>query len=487
LLAQNNIAKALEENASRRSAHPAIIEGDTTITYRELDQIVRRISGHLNDVGVVQGGIVGVCLRDSADHLMTLFAVARLGAVILPLDWRWTEAEKKRVTQFFDVALVVVEPGAEIAGFSCIGVDEDWHEAVDARAPNILCAPGGDLPVLLSLSSGTTGRPKGPMLSHKQFAARFVIQWVTLGFSQHDRYLSATPLYFGGGRGFTMGSLFTGGTVIMFPPPYDSEDLIKAIKTYQATTLLLVPTLLRKLLQLPASSSALMGGLNRLLSTGAILHPEERLAVMKQLNPQFINYYGSTEGGGISVLLPKHKGAADKSVGEPVYKTEIQIVDETDTELPANEAGLIRYRGPAVADGFFNDPEASSEAFRDGWFYPGDLGRLDDDGLLYLVGRAKDVIIRSGVNIYPAEIEQVLLEHPQVLDAAAVALPHPERGEDVAAFVVVDGEFDEASIDAHCRDNLASYKIPRTIRKIDELPKTALGKIVKADLVAKLT
>ena len=157
-----------------------------------------------------------------------------------------------------------------------------------------------------------------------------------------------------------------------------------------------------------------------MLSTGAVLHPDEREAVINRLHPEFINYYGSTEGGGITVLLPEHIDSAAASVGEPVFATEVQVVDEAGLPLAPDAAGLVHYRGPAVADSFHNDPEASREAFRGGWFYPGDIGKLDQDGRLYLVGRAKDVIIRAGVNIYPTEIEQTLLAHPAVRDAAVV-------------------------------------------------------------------
>ena len=486
MIEDKNIALALEENASRRGAHPAIIEGTRTITYRELDPIVRRIAGHLSDQGVGEGSIVGVCLPDSADHLMINYAVARLGAVILPMDWRWTEAEKRNVAEFFEVALIVGLAEAKLSECPYVNVDEAWQEAVSKREPDIACAGGGDRPVVLSLSSGTTGRPKGPMLTHAQFTARFVMQWETLGFNQHDRYLSATPIYFGGGRSFTMGCLYTGSTVIMFPPPYEPEDLAKAVREHQATTLLLVPTLLRKLLELPKEKKPLLGGLNRLLSTGAILHPDERDAVMSRLHPNFINYHGTTEGGGTSVLLPKHVGEAASSVGEAIYQTDIQIVDEVGKVLPIGEAGHIRYRSPGVSDSFYNDPEASAEAFRDGWFYPGDIGKVDDEGLLYLVGRAKDVIIRSGVNIYPGEIEQVLLNHPAVQDAVAVAWPHAERGEDVAVFIVANEAVETEVLLDHCRENLAPYKVPQVIRFIDELPKTALGKVIKAELTARL-
>jgi len=489
-----NIARAIEDNASRRGLHPAIIEDGKTITYAELDRRVRKTADYLKACGAADNSagdtIVGVCLRDTAEHLVLLFAVARLGAVILPLDWRWTDVEKQNIVDFFEVGTVIVDAGAAVENVSCIELDDAWHAGVNEQPGEMPCASGGSRPVVLSLSSGTTGRPKGPMLTHDQFTARFVMQWVTLGFNQHDRYLSATPIYFGGGRSFTMGCLFTGSTVIMFAPPYKPEELIKAVADYRATTLLLVPTLLRQLLQLPQKSLGedrpLLGGLNRLLSTGAILQPDERAAVMKTLNPEFINYYGSTEGGGTSVLLPKHQGNAASSVGEAIYQTQIEVVDDNGKTLPTGEPGLIRYRSQGVSDSFYRDAEASAEAFRDGWFYPGDIGKLDEEGLLYLVGRSKDVIIRGGVNIYPAEVEQVLLRHSAVTDAVAVAWPHPARGEDVAVFVVLHEPVDEEMLEAHCKEHLAPYKVPKGIFFIEELPKTGLGKVKKNELIEKL-
>jgi len=484
LLYDKNIALALEENAKRRGSHPAIIDSSKTISYHDLNTTVQKIAGYIKDQNIKEGDIIGVCLPDTADHLMVLYAIARLGAVILPLDWRWKKGEKKRVASFFKVSLIVGLSGEELDGFNYVAVDDTWNTLVKNRFTDIPCASGGTRPVVLSLSSGTTGRPKGPMLTHAQFTSRFVMQWVTLGFNQHDRYLSATPIYFGGGRSFTMGCLYSGATVILFPPPYKPEDLIAAATRYQATTLLLVPTLLRRLLALPRGNLPLLAGLNRLLSTGATLHPDERDAVMTNLNPNFINYYGSTEGGGTSVLLPTHKAAT--SVGEAIYQTEIQIVDDEDQRLPANQVGHIRYRSPGVSGSFYNDPEASAEAFKEGWFYPGDIGRLDENGLLYLMGRIKDVIIKSGINIYPAEVEQVLINHPTVTDAAAIAWPHPEVGENIAAFVVPTKKIDEQVLIEYCLKELAPFKTPKRIFFIEEMPKTALGKVVKADLVAKL-
>lgn len=482
-----NIADTLTGHAERRPDHPAIIDGPLTITYRELDPLVRRTAAHLAALGVGQGDIVGISLGDNADHLVLLYAVARLGAAILPMDVRWTQAEKVNLAEFFKASVVICEAGGDLEGdVTSIPVDAGWRRAV-AEADGSLDFPSDeDLSLVLSLSSGTTGRPKGPMITHRHMLARFENQRVTLTFREDDRYLSATPIYFGGGRHFTMGFLFRGGTVIFFPPPFEPENLVAIVESQRATMTLVVPTILRRLLQLPEQDEPLLASLRLLYSTGAVLHPDERRAVLARVSPNLINYYGSTEGGGISVLLPEHGGPVEKSVGTAVFTTEIQVVSEAHEPVPAGEIGRIRYRGPGVAEGFYNDPEASAESFRDGWFYPGDLGRLDDAGFLYLAGRAKDMIIRAGVNIYPEEVEQTLLSHPAVRDAAVLGWPSPDKGEEVAAFVVTSGAVSEAALKDHCRERIAPYKVPRGIFFVDDLPRNSIGKVVKPELAARL-
>ncbi len=482
-----NIADALTEHAERRPDHPAIVDGARTITYADLDPLVHRTAAHLGALGVGPGDIVGVALGDNADHLVLLYGVARLGAAILPMDVRWTPAEKTRLSDFFGARLVLREAGDELgAGIRSISIDVAWREAVAAADAGREFPRDESLPLVLSLSSGTTGRPKGPMISHRHMLARFENQRVTLTFRADDRYLSVTPVYFGGGRHYTMGFLFRGATVIFFPPPFESQDLVEAVREQRASVTLVVPTILRRLLQLPEQDTPLLAGLRILFSTGAVLHPDERRAVLMRISPNLINYYGSTEGGGISVLLPEHGGGAAGSVGKAVSTTEIQVVDETHAPLPAGEIGRIRYRGPCVADGFYNDAAASAEAFRDGWFYPGDLGRFDDEEFLYLAGRAKDIIIRAGINIYPEEVEQTLLTHPAVRDAAVLGWPSPDKGEEVAAFIVASEEISAGVLQDHCRASLAPYKVPRGIFFVDDLPKNAMGKVVKPELAARL-
>ena len=479
-----NLADMISHQARRRPGHAAIVVGDAVITYGELDPLVRGAAAWLVDQGARQGNVVGLALADTADHLILHYAVARMGGIILPIDWRWTADEKRRVAEFFGATLVLVATAGEIA--NGVVVDSSWRDQLGVVDEGRGFPDDSDAPVVLSLSSGTTGRPKGPALSHRQFFARWITQFVTLTFSEHDRYLNAIPLYFGGGRSFSMSALYAGATVVLFPPPYEPEALIDAAARHRATTTLLVPTLLRRLLGNAGPGELAFPGLRLLLSTGAVLHPEERADVMARLCPGFINYYGSTEGGGVSVLMSHHPIDKASSVGATVFGVDIEIVDGEDAAVATGKTGRIRYRGPGIADGFFRDPEASAASFRDGWFYPGDFGRLDGDGFLYLAGRADDVIIQGGVNIYPAEIEETLLAHPLVRDVVVIGFPSRDLGEEIAAFVVSSPGANRDSLIAHCRARLAPYKVPKSIEIIDELPKTALGKVVKGDLAALL-
>jgi acyl-CoA synthetase (AMP-forming)/AMP-acid ligase II len=473
-----NIASMLDHQARRKPDHPAIIEGDVLISHEDLALKVRRMASHLLDLGVLQGDVVGIALRDSADHIVANMAVARMGGIVAPIDHRWAETEKTNVADGFGARVVLVEPGDSVPGGTPI--DAAFLAAVAVADPDRDFPEDEKLPMVLSLSSGTTGKPKGPALNHRQMRSRWVTQFVSLGFNERDRYLSATPLYFGGGRSFTMSAVWCGATVVMFPPPYGPQDLIKAALEYEATTTLLVPTILRRLLAEPGTGTHLFPKLRVLLCTGAILHEEERIAVMERLCPSFINYYGSSEGGGVSILTSGHGPEAAGSVGQAVFNTQLEIVDTDHNPVKVGEIGRIRYRGPGVASGFYKDPEADREAYHDGWFYPGDLGRVDDSGYLFLAGRSKEMIIRGGANIYPAEIEAVLLSHPDVVDAAVIGWPSAEMGEEIAAFVT--GGVSVSELTAYCSEKLAAYKWPKEIFVLESLPKSDLGKVQKPAL-----
>lgn len=481
-----NVAAPLTLHTRFRAEHPAIVHGDRVLRYRELDPLVRRTASHLCDLGLKQGDAVGLALRDSVEHIVMLMALARAGLVIVPLDWRWTPEEQERVARHFAARLVLVEPDRPRPALNCMALDAEWHAAV-ARADAQRAFPeGGELPLCMSLSSGTTGRPKGPRHMHANFLARFRVFCVNLGFNAQDRYLSATPLYFGGGRSFAMFTLHIGATLYLFPPPYEPEALCREIARTRATALFLVPTIIRRLLALSDAALAPLGHLRLLVSSGSALHAEERREIRRRLCRGFMEYYSSTEGGGVSTLTAEDPPQFDESVGRPVFAVEVECVDENHRPVPPGEIGRIRYRGPGTATGYWNDPEASREAFHDGWFYPGDLGMLDEHGYLYIKGRAKDMIIRGGVNIYPAEVEAVLQSHPAVADSAVVGWPSREFNEEVAAFVILKQRVAADELRTLCRERLAPYKVPREVFVVDEFPRNTLGKVLKTELSGRL-
>ncbi|HEY8609741.1 MAG TPA: AMP-binding protein [Roseomonas sp.] len=484
-----NLADALAHHTRARPERAAIIQGERIITYAELDLLVRRWAAHLAAQGISRGDVVGIALKDSPEHLLALYAAARLGAVSLPIDVRWTPAECQAVAARFRARRVLVEPGAALDDLPCIAVDAGFHRAVLAAPAQMAFPDGPDcagMPLLVSLSSGTTGRPKGPVVTHGQFLRRFWTHWIDLGLDSSQVYVSATPLYFGGGRTFAMSQIFAGGTVVLFPPPYKPEELVAEVARRGATSLFLVPTLIRRLLDLPDDTLAPLRRLSLLLSSGAPLHPNERLLIRDRLCAGFHEYYASTEGGGISLLRPSDLEGQSDSVGRPVFGVEVAILDDAGTKLPAGEVGRIAYRGPGVASAFFEDPEADAEAFSDGWFLPGDLGTLDGHGYLRLRGRRKDMIIRAGVNIYPLEIEALIATHPAVQEVAVVGWPAHQTGEEIAAFVVPRQAVPLEELHALCAARLAPYKKPREIFIIPELPRNASGKVLKPELARSL-
>lgn len=480
-----NLAAPLAGHARTTPDKPAIVSGDDIITYGALDDLVRRNAGVLRARGLAPGDLVGVALKDHETHLILIYALAAAGLPMLPLDWRWTAEEQGRVARHFGAKLVLIEPdGPRIKDIACVKVDFWWNVSVTAAEPLRDLPVDPATPLLLSLSSGTTGTPKGPMVTHGQFAWRFHTHRVEMNFGRDDRYVTATPFYFGAGRTFAMSMLHVGGTAILFPPPWEPPALIAEIAKREANSLFLVPTLLRRLLDLDDATLAPLKRLRLLVSSGSTLHPEERRAIRERVCAGFIEYYASTEGGGITMLKPADQDRRPDSVGRPIVGVEIEIVDETHAKLPPGAIGRVRYRGPGVATGFH--AADSSEQFRDGWFYPGDLAAMDGEGFVTLKGRAKDMIIRGGVNIYPAEIEAILLAHPQVAEAAVVGWPAREFGEEVAAFVVAKGAVTAAALAQHCAAGLASYKRPRDIFIVADMPKNAMGKIVKTKLAETL-
>lgn len=460
-----------------RGSKAAIRQGHRSISYRSLDRLINGVCFTLKELRVRRGDFVGVALRDSAEHLIVLLALSRYGAVIVPIDCRWSESEQQAVAAQFGARFALIDGARAGRPEAWPVVSSDWFSETDREYvdPEV----GDDSPLLLSLSAGTTGMPKGPCATHRQFENRFMAYWINLTLNAHDRFVLATPLYHGGGRGFSLAMLFAGATVCVFPPPYEPHELIAHVAAVDGTAIFLVPTILRRLLESRFDGLA-FPSLRKLISSGSALYPEERVAVRQRLTPHLYEIYSSTEGGATTVMGPEDMDCHPDSVGRPAFRVQVEIVDDSHRPVPPGEVGRLRYRSPASPQGYFLGD--SSEAFRDGWFYPGDLAVVNADGFVFLKGRVKDMIIRGGVNIYPGDIEQVLLEAEQVTDAVVLGVPSRDLGEEVAAFVVASSPIEATQLVSLCRARLAAYKVPSRIFFVESLPRNSAGKVLKAEL-----
>ena len=480
-----NLVSILLTHATARPDHHALIEGEMTLSHAAAAALIARYAAQLARRGVVAGDRVGLALRDTADHLLLHYAVAWLGATIVPIDHRWTVPEKISVTRAFACRFTVFEPGdpttTQLKG---VTFDPAWREGAAIET-----APVDDenLPVMLSLSSGTTGRPSGSLVSHHELYERWIGQWVGIGFNGMDRYLLATPLYFGAGRSFGMSFLAAGGTVIFCPPPMTPAGIIDAAHAHRITAMFLVPTQIRGLLDEGHGDGPALPSVRLLVTTGSAVAPHERRQVIERLTPGFVDYYGTSEAGGISVLAAHEQLHFADTVGRPAFRVEIQIVDEAGMKLPEGEVGQLRYRGPGVSRTHV-DADGGTFTSHDGWHYPGDLARYLPSGHIQLAGRAKDLIIRGGVNIYPAEIEAALCTHPAVGEACVFGSADRRLGETVVAAIVLrPGEkLDAAGALTYLSERLARYKLPERITFIQELPRNTSGKVARVALITLL-
>ena len=475
-----NLASVVRLNAANNGRKTAVLSGSTTISYAEAWRSIERLAAELYREGVRPRDRVGLAMKDHPLHLLAHYAVARLGAVILPIDHRWTDAEKSAAARTFAATLVLTD-GDVITGTTTRTLNGDAEEAEVAALPPV--DEDRDRPLLISLSSGTTGKPKGALVTHGNLYERFVSQWAAIGFDSRDCFALLTPLYFGAGRSFGMCLLAAGGAVRLAPPPLRPEQILAVLQAPEVTATFLPPTLLRRLLPLhEAGSEPLLGNLKYLLVSGEPLHAGEAEECRQKICRNLVGYYASSEGGGISVLASADFAEHAATVGIPTFRTEVEIVDADGNAVGENSVGRLRYRGPGVATRFLDSEGGERNAGPEGWFYPGDLAEKLPTGHIALRGRDKDVIIRGGVNVYPAEIESVLQRLEEISECAVIGHEDAERGQLVIACVVADGDVDDAALESHCGERLAPYKIPSRFLYFDALPKSNSGKIDKKAL-----
>lgn len=480
----------------------ALDDGTVRLTYGELNDRVNRLAAALVAHGVVKGTVVAAYLPSCIPYVLVVLATARAGGVFSPINPRFKAREIADIlsvgqpTAVFTTAerVEIVRAAAKLAGFKrliLIVTDDDDSPGTVAYNRLLETAPV-PLPLVSELdsfslifTSGTTGKPKGALATHRARMIWVLNAAVLYGLGEDDVYLGALPQVHSAGLTFTLMHLYVGGRVHILKD-FDPKRYLEIIESKGVTSSLVVPTMLVMVLEELENGGHHynLSRLRRLVTAGAPMPFATKKKVIEKLTDKLYEYYGSTESNSMSVLKPQDQLRKPYSVGLPFTNVELKIVDSEGVPRPAGGVGEVWCRNPSVMIEYYRQPEATAAAFTDGWFHTGDLGYLDEEGYLHLVGRISDVIVSGGVNIYPAEIEDVLMMHPGILDCAVVGAPDPKWGQVVSAYVVPrkGWTIDLTEVQKHCQAHIADYKKPRRLEIRDRLPKTAAGKTIKSAL-----
>jgi acyl-CoA synthetase (AMP-forming)/AMP-acid ligase II len=458
------------------------------VVYAQLAEDVRRLSERLSRAGIGHGSRVGLLLPNSAEYLALLFALGRTGAVNVPLNNKLLTPELAAIVGYTRPDLVVTDE-ALLATFR--GALEETRVALLAPKAELTFPQAGHAPghvggpvspqaaFQLRLTTGSTGPPKGVVLSHEQRVWLFLAMCAEFGLSPRDVTLSVGPLFNGTHMVLPMLSLCIGATACVLDR-FDAQEAAETITRERVTATLMVPTMLHRLLEAVPERSAEALTLRVVLSGAAPLWTSTKEALLGRLGPVLFEFYGTTEAGGmVCALPPADQYRKRRSIGVPFFGAELRILDEAARPVKPGEIGRLFMRSPTMATEYFERPEQSARAFRNGWFTAEDLARQDDEQYYYLVGRAQDVIATGGYKVPAAEIEDVLHAHPKVDEAAVFGIPDAVWGELIAAAIVAREPVSEDEILCYCRDRLPTFKRLRRIMFMPALPKDPSGKVLR--------
>ncbi|GAA4827449.1 long-chain-fatty-acid--CoA ligase [Saccharopolyspora rosea] len=512
-----NLATILDDSARRYPRRAALVCGDRRLSYAQLAALANRVANLLVSRGIEPGDKVAVSCPNLPEFPAVYYGILKAGAVVVPLNALLKEREiahhlaDSQARAYFAFegtpalptgahgrAAFARTPGcrdlfvitAEPTEISPIDGAETLTRALSSLPAEFetVAREATDTAVIL-YTSGTTGTPKGAELTHANMVLNALTANRLFGSSpaEHDTHLVALPLFHSFGQSINMNAGFSVGATLVLLPRFDARAALELIAAEDVTVFAGVPTMYWGLLDAAGQHVDVRRAHNlRLAISGGAALPVEIHGRFEQRFGVLIREgYGLSETSPLAVFSPAGQRPRPGSIGVPVWGVEVDLVDARWNPVTgADQVGEIAIRGHNVMKGYFNQPAATTEVVRNGWFRTGDLARRDDDGFYYIVDRAKDLIIRGGFNVYPREVEEVLLTHPDVSLAAVVGIPHPSHGEEVKAFVVRKPGTAVTAEDvvAWCRRNMAAHKYPRLVEFRETLPMTATGKVLKREL-----
>ncbi|NBO64114.1 MAG: long-chain fatty acid--CoA ligase [Acidobacteria bacterium] len=462
--------------------------GYLSLTFGELDTRSNRVAGLLHSKGLVSGDRLAIFLVNRVEFIDLLLACLKMGVIVVPINVLYRHREIAHIVTDAAPRLVVAtleQRSLLPEGIGFLNVDEVQAAATaQVRAENVRLPLDGDTPAAIVYTSGTTGQSKGAVLTHNNFASNALNLLTCWRISREDRFLAVLPLFHVHGLGNGVMTWLIGGTLMRLVERFDIRHTPAVFDEFQPTLFFGVPTIYVRMLELPESISNRVGQRMRLFVCGSAPLPGPVLTSFEEkFGHRILERYGMSETL-MNISNPYEGERREGSVGLPLPGVSVRVVDDQGFDLPAGSVGELLVRGPNVFAGYWRRPEATEAAFvagpaPQGWFRTGDLAERSDDGYYTLRGRRTDLIISGGFNIYPREIEELLLEYPGVREAVVCGQPDERRGEVPVAYLVSDNPLDVSALEDLCKRSLASFKLPRSFVRVDSLPRNAMGKVMK--------
>ena len=497
-----NVARFLEDHIERLGEVPSLIFEEKEYTNVHIRERATRLANGLKNLGIKKGDTVVVSLKNSPEVIVAFSAIFRIGAVISPIMFTMSVEETKFIlsdcradafitSKEFEEKIRIAGKIPGIKHIIVIGGEEktdfiSYEDLIHRYSEKLeIEQTDEDDTALLIYTAGTTGRPKGVMLSHGNLYHHVTATYNLWDRTRPRRMISCLPLaHMFGVTAMLVDQLNeVPDSILVLMGWFDPEEMFRLIEKYKIGGMGGVPTMYWILLNHPSLGKYDLSSLQR-CAVGAAPVPDELQKRFKKLNIDMVEAYGLSESCSAVACTRSEQVRKPGSAGTAIGKAVIKIFDEQDNELPPGQSGEIVISGPIVMKGYHNRPEETAEALRRGWLHTGDIGYLDEDGYLFITDRKKDMIIKGGENIFPSEIENVLLKHPGVAEAAVIGIPDKKYGEEVVAYVVknLEAEITENEMISHCTKNYSKFKCPSQVRFIDSLPKSLVGKILKKEL-----
>lgn len=493
-----NLAHHLLSTAAAYGDRAAIVCGDDTWTYDALADASDRVAGMLARAGVAAGDRVAVMLPNVPEFAALYYGALRAGAIVVPMN---------PLLKAREIAYYLGDSGARVLFAASAVADEAIAGAGEGGASVVAVEPGGFLAVLggeeplgrvaerdeedtavILYTSGTTGRPKGAELTHANLTLNADLTVRTLlTLTPDDVVFGGLPLFHTFGQTCALNTTIMAGATIALLPRFTAQAALEAIASRHVTVFAGVPTMYSALLGVPDRNRYDTSSLRVCISGGAALPVEVLHRFEDEFGCIILEGYGLSETSPVAAFNHPDRVRKPGAIGTAVEGVQLRVAGLDGEDVPQGEVGEIAVRGHNIMKGYWKRPDATAEAIRDGWFFTGDMGRIDEDGCFSIVDRKKDLIIRGGFNVYPREVEEVLYEHPAVAEAAVVGIPHAELGEEVAAVVALTapGAATAEELRDFVKAQVAPYKYPREVRIVDQLPKGPTGKILKRELRAE--